>query len=141
MAVVRRLNCEIVFGIPPFQPDEMLDNWEEIVRAWVKGESMSDLAGAKDAEALEFIEGALVYRLVWAMEAVRVRESTVEGDQEHHPHAGRAAVAFETGTSNYSAALLVQAGLASRMAAIRAVTDCGAAFRDFKGLREWSASE
>lgn len=132
--------AKIVFAIPPFCPDEMLDNWEEIVRAWVNGESMSDLAGGKDAKVMEFIEGALVYRLVWAMEAVRVREVTVDLDQEH-PHAGRAAVAFETGTFSYSAALLIQAGLASRVAAIKAVKDCETNFRDFKGLRAWLASE
>lgn len=131
---------KIVFVIPPFRPDDMLANWEEIVRAWVNGESMSDLAGGKDAHALEFIEGALVYRLVWAMEAVRVREFTVNPEDEH-PHAGRAAVAIETGTSNYSAALLIQAGLASRLAAIRAISDCAGAFHDFKGLRLWLTSD
>jgi hypothetical protein len=132
--------AKIVFAIPPFQPDDLPDNWEHIVRAWIGGESMSDLAGGKDAEVLEFIEGALVYRLVWAMEAVRVREVTVNGDQEH-PHAGRAAVAFETGTSNYSAALLIQAGVPSRVAAMKAVHDCDGAFHDFKGLRAWLSSE
>ena len=131
---------KIVFVIPPFRPDEMLDNWEDVVRAWVNGQSMSDLAGGKDAELLEFIEGALVYRLVWAMESVRVREATVN-EGEDRPHAGRAAVAIETGTSDYSAALLIQAGLASRVAAIKAIKDCKGSFSDFKGLRAWLGSE
>ena len=132
--------ARIVFVIPPFRPDEMLDNWEDVIRAWVNGQSMSDLAGGKDAELLEFIEVALVYRLVWAMESVRVREATVN-DGEDHPHSGRAAVAVETGTSDYSAALLIQAGLASRVAAIKAIKDCEGSFNDFKGLRTWLASE
>ncbi|MDT4966938.1 MAG: hypothetical protein QOJ64_1675 [Acidobacteriota bacterium] len=132
--------ANVVFAIPPFRPDDMVANWEEIVRAWVSGESMSDLAGGKDAQVLEFIEGALVYRLVWAMEAVRVREFTVNPEDEH-PHAGRAAVALETGTSNYSAALLIQAGLASRVAAIKAISDCEGTFHDFRGLRTWLKAE
>jgi hypothetical protein len=132
--------AKIVFAVSPFRPDEILENWEEILRVWVNGESMSDLAGGKDAEVLEFIEGALVYRLVWAMEAVRVREVTVCGNTEQQ-NAGRAAVAIETGTSNYSAALLIQAGLASRVAAIKAVADCEASFHDFRGLRAWLASK
>jgi hypothetical protein len=130
----------IVFAIPPFHPDDMLANWEEILRAWVSGESMSDLAGGKDAHVLEFIEGALVYRLVWAMEAVRVRELTINPEEEY-PHGGRAAVAIETGTSNYSAALLIQAGLASRVAALKAIGDCGGNFADYKGLRKWLTSD
>lgn len=130
----------IVFAIPPFRPDDMLANWEEILRAWVSGESMSDLAGGKDAHVLEFIEGALVYRLVWAMEAVRVRELTINPEEEY-PHGGRAAVAIETGTSNYSAALLIQAGLASPVAALKAIGDCGGNFADYKGIRKWLTSD
>lgn len=132
--------ANIVFAVSPFSPDEMLENWHEILRVWVSGESMPDPAGGKDAEVLEFIEGALVYRLVWAMEAVRVREITMNGEDER-PHAGRAAVAIETGTSNYSAALLIQAGLASRVAAIKALADCPADFHDFRGLRKWLNSK
>ena len=48
--------ANIVFAVSPFSPDEMLENWHEILRVWVSGESMSDLAGGKDAEVLEFIE-------------------------------------------------------------------------------------
>jgi hypothetical protein len=133
--------ANIVFAVSPFCPDEILENWQEILRVWVGGESMSDLAGGKDAEVLEFIEGALVYRLVWAMEAVRVREITTNGAGDEQSHAGRAAVAIETGTSNYNAALLIQAGLPSRVAAIKAVADCPADFHDFRGLRKWLASK
>ena len=63
-------------------PRELLDNWEAVIRTWVNGQSMSDLAGGKDAERHEFIEGALVYRLVWAMESVRVREATVNDGED-----------------------------------------------------------
>jgi hypothetical protein len=97
------------------------------------------LAGDKDEKLLEFIEDALVYRLVWAMEAVRVRQSAVD-DELDWPNAGRAAVALETGTPDYCAALLIQNGLASRIGAMKAVSDCPADFADIKGMRQWVRS-
>jgi hypothetical protein len=100
---------------------------------------MSDLAGDKDEELLEFIEDALVYRLVWAMEAVRVRQSAID-DELDRPNAGRAAVALETGTPDYCSALLIQNGLPSRIAAIKAVSDCPGDFSDIKGMRQWIRS-
>lgn len=131
--------AEIVFLIEPFRPKNLLENWEDILWTWICGEGMSDLAGGKDAEMLEFIEGALVYRLVWAMEAVRVRADAVVGD-EAEPDAGRAALAIETGTCNFCAALLIQNGLPSRIAAMKAVRDCPASFHNAKGLRAWLKS-
>jgi hypothetical protein len=129
-----------VFKIKPFQPDNLPDGWENILKEWVSGASMSDLAGGMDIEVLEFIEGALVYRLVWAMEAVRVRQTAI--DAEHEPiNGGRAALAVETGTSDNCAALLIQSGLPSRVAATKAVGDCPADFSDLRGLRYWLQSE
>jgi replicative superfamily II helicase len=129
-----------VFVIEPFKPKELPENWDDILWAWMCGESMADLAGGKDAAILEFIEGALVYRLVWAMEAVRVRTTAVTGEEDQ-PHAGRAALAIETGTSDFCASLLIQSGVPSRIAAMKAVRDCPAAFHDVKGLRVWLKSE
>lgn len=132
--------ANIVFKTEPFQPDNLPEDWESILKEWVSGASMSDLAGGKDIEVLEFIEGALVYRLVWAMEAVRVRQTAI--DAEHEPiNGGRAALAVETGTPDYCAALLIQSGLPSRVAATKAVADCPAHFSDLRGLRYWLKSE
>lgn len=132
--------AEIAFGVEPFGPDELPADWKTIMRAWISAESMADLAGDQDEELLEFIEDALVYRLVWAMEAVRVRFSAEDEDAEW-PNAGRAAVALETGTPDYCAALLIQNGLASRVAAIKAIEDFPADFTDLQGMREWVRSE
>lgn len=131
--------AEIIFQVEPFAPDKLLDNWGEILNSWVMGNSMSDLAGGKDAKIIEFIEGALVYRLVWAMESVRVRRLAAE-DAEELPNGGRAAVAVETGTSSLCASLLIQTGLSSRIAAVRAVAECNASFTDLQGLKNWLLS-
>lgn len=131
----------IAFAIEPFKPkEELRENWVEVLKAWVSAESMADLAGDHDEELLEFIEDALVYRLVWAMEAVRVR-ITAEYEDIEWPNSGRAATALETGTADYCAALLIQNGLASRVAAIKAVSDCPAGFTDLAGLRQWVRSD
>ncbi|MFO1500072.1 MAG: hypothetical protein U1G07_17065 [Verrucomicrobiota bacterium] len=131
--------AEIAFAVEPFALDELPSDWKAILKAWISGHSMSDLAGDKDEELLEFIEDALVYRLVWAMEAVRVRQTAIDEELEW-PNAGRAAVALETGTPYYSAALLIQNGLASRIAAMKTVSDCPADFTDIKGMRQWVRS-
>jgi hypothetical protein len=54
---------------------------------------------------------------------------------------GYAVPAIETGTLNKSAAILIQAGFNSRLAAIKAVTDTGATFVTGRGLRDWLLSE
>jgi hypothetical protein len=131
--------AQIAFAVEPFTPNQRPAEWKAILKAWISGHSMADLAGDKDEGMLEFIEDALVYRLVWAMEAVRVRQSAID-DELDRPHAGRAAVALETGTSDYCAALLVQNGLASRIAAMKAIADCPAFFSDIKGIRQWIRS-
>jgi hypothetical protein len=132
--------ADVAFAVEPFKPDgDLPDDWKGVLTAWISGHSMSDLAGETDEELLEFIEDALVYRLVWAMEAVRVRQSAMD-DENEWPNAGRAAVALETGTPDYCAALLIQNGLASRIAAIKAISDCPADFTDMKGMREWARS-
>jgi hypothetical protein len=141
---LKAVNCfaEIAFAISPFTPDDGLpDNWPDIVKRWILGHPMTDLAGDLDEDVLEFIEDGLVYRLVWAMEAVRVRQSatvsSIEATVSDVDFEGRAALAVETGTTNYCAALLIQNGLSSRVAANIAVTDCPEIFSNLRGLRQW----
>ncbi|MGB3390238.1 MAG: hypothetical protein WBA88_19895 [Pseudaminobacter sp.] len=52
-----------------------------------------------------------------------------------------AVAAVETGTLSRSAAILIQAGFNSRLAAIKAVTDTGATFQTGQELRQWLNSE
>ena len=54
---------------------------------------------------------------------------------------GFAVPAVETGTLNRSASILIQAGFNSRLAAIKAVDDTGAAFTTGQELRQWLVSE
>ena len=138
--------AERVFVIYPFIPDPMPENWREILRTWLLGESIVVLAAGQESEILQFIERGLVYRLPWAMEAIRVRGiangDTIDGLLSLEDYElGFAVAAIETGTLNRSAAILIQAGFNSRLGAIKAVMDSGANFQTANDLRHWLRSE
>jgi superfamily II DNA/RNA helicase len=136
---------DLIFAIPPFVPNPLPDNWHDILRAWLSGQAMAELA--EDAEdVLRFVEDGLIYKLPWGMEALRVRslaigDAIAEGTTMADYEMAFAVPAMETGTLNRSAALLMQAGFNSRLAAIKAVTDTAATFESNNGLRDWLASE
>ena len=133
--------AEAAFAIPPFVPDLLPDGWRGILRAWLLGSPMAGLAEGTD-EILRFVEQALVYRLPWAMEAVRVRGIANAdvldgglplGDFE----LGLAAAAVETGSLHISAAALMHAGFASRAGAIQAVISTNANLTSIAEIRRW----
>jgi superfamily II DNA/RNA helicase len=138
--------AEHVFVIPPFVPDKLPDNWRDILALWLGGHPIAALAAGQEAETLQFVENGLVYRLPWAMEAIRVRGLTHGapiGDMGltlDDFELGVAVSAVETGTLNRSAALLIQAGFTSRLAAIKAVADTAAEFSSGAELRQWMRS-
>ncbi|MFA5952523.1 MAG: DEAD/DEAH box helicase [Hyphomicrobium sp.] len=138
--------AERVFGFYPFTPDPFPDNWRDILRCWLLGQPLAGLVAGQEGDTLQFIEGGLVYRLPWAMEAVRVR-AAANGDvvgpfdlalDDHE--LGLVVPAVETGTMNRSASILIQAGFSSRLAAIKAVNDTVATFTNGQELRAWLRS-
>nr|WMC98312.1 DEAD/DEAH box helicase [Aminobacter aminovorans] len=135
--------AELVFTFHPFAPDPLPANWRAILRSWLLGQPIAAIAAGQETETLQFVEGGLVYRLPWAMEALRVR-ATANGDvvgafglglEDHE--LGLAVPAVETGTMNRSASILIQAGFNSRLAAIKVVADTGAEFTNGAELRAW----
>ena len=131
----------IVFTIPPFAPQkELPDEWQTFVREWLSGLPMSEIAAESPEELVQFIEDVVVYRLVWAVEAVRVR-SQAHQDDFAELWTGRLAQALESGTMERSAVILVQAGLGSRIAALAALRVCPGDFADFAGMKQWLSSE
>jgi superfamily II DNA/RNA helicase len=139
--------AERVFVIPPFVPVAIPTNWQAILRCWLLGQPIFGVAENQENEVLQFVEGALVYRLAWAMEAIRVR-GVANGDTvgifgfplENH-ELGMAVSSVETGTLNRSASILIQAGFTSRRAAIKAVTESAATFSNALELRQWMSSD
>lgn len=138
--------AERVFAFQPFAPDPWPANWRDILRSWLLGQPLAALTAHQSTDALQFIEGGLVYRLPWAMEALRVRalaNGDVVGDMGlalDDYELGLALPAVETGTMNRSASILIQAGFNSRLAAIQAVADTAATFTTGQELRAWLQS-
>lgn len=137
--------AERVFAFFPFTPDPMPANWRDILRTWLLGQPLAAIAAGRESETLQFIEGGLVFRLPWAMEAIRVRAAangdTISGFLLDNFELGLAVPAVETGTLDRSASILIQAGFNSRLAAIKAVADTDATFQTGQELRQWLNSE
>ena len=136
--------AERVFAFYPFKPDPFPANWRDILRCWLLGQPLAALVSGQEAEALQFIEGGLVYRLPWAMESLRVRavanRDVVDTLQLDDYELSLAVPAVETGTMHRSASILIQAGFNSRLAAIKVVTDTAATFTTGAELRAWLRS-
>ena len=138
--------AERVLAFYPFTPDPFPANWRDILHCWLLGLPLAATVAGQEADALQFIEGGLVYRLPWAMEAIRVR-AAANGDvigqfglSLDDFELGLAVPAVETGTMNRSASILIQAGFNSRLAAIKAVAGTGATFTNGQELRAWLRS-
>jgi len=134
--------AEIVFTIPPFKPDKLPASWKEVLRAWLRGQPLKDLV-VNDADVLELIESAFVYRLTWGLEAVRAMAAAEDWVSEAGfglddlAGSGFAGAAVETGSVHRSAAVLMQAGFTSRSGAWRAVVTTDATFDSLSEMRTW----
>ena len=136
--------AELLFQVSPFIPDPLPANWRDVLKVWLLGQSVAELAN-DDPDILRFVENGLIYRLPWGMEALRVR-AEASGDEVSPGlpvsafELGLAVPAVEVGTLNRSAAILMQAGFTSRLAAIKAVTETTTTFDGSQSLREWLRS-
>lgn len=138
--------AEIAFDIAPFQPRDFPADWRNILAGWLSGTPLTDALEETDSDSLRFIEDALVYRLTWAMEAVRIRwqafgDSIGDGLNYNDLELEVAVIAIETGTLNRSAAILMKSGFTSRMIAQKIVQDTGASFTTLGELRRWLGSD
>lgn len=98
--------------IRPFVPEEPLPpTWRDLLRAWVRGDDVAAIG----VEYMRIVDAAFVYRLVWAIEAVRMHRRANGGESELLE--GSAAACLESGVPTNAMAMLVRAGLPSRIAA------------------------
>jgi len=132
--------ARIVFDIAPFTPKELPDQWEQVLRNWITGKPMADIVSADPEGLVELVEDAIVYRLVWAVEAVRARSRSHQ-DEYADLWSGRLAGALEAGTMDRCAVILIHAGLGSRVAALAALSDFPGDFKDYQGMKDWLRSE
>jgi len=139
--------AERVFAFHPFAPSFKPDGWQDLLCHWLLGEPLPKVARGQESNLFRFVEDGFVYRLPWAMEAVRVRAAASgdviagEGLEITDHDLGLAVPAVETGTMCRSASLLIQAGFTSRSNAIKAVSDTGASFTSEGALETWLNSD
>jgi superfamily II DNA/RNA helicase len=131
--------AERIFDVEPFRPRALPEKWKEIVIGWLAGSPMSSLQSISEDVPM-FIEDAIVYRLVWALEAIRVRSrANNEGIFGDNPSPIVAAI--ETGTLSITEAILLQTGLGSRIAASKSLADFPAQFETVREMRKWLFSD
>ncbi|WEO70019.1 MULTISPECIES: DEAD/DEAH box helicase [Rhizobium/Agrobacterium group] len=119
----------------PSKANALPANWTVILRSWVAGEDVSTI-GPQNMRA---VEEAFIYRLVWALEAVRTRRMSLGWLPE--TVAGGAAASVETGVPQLMMSMLIRAGLPSRRAAMEAIEDAKPAFVSPAEMRAWLESD
>ncbi|MCQ4634019.1 DEAD/DEAH box helicase [Shinella sp. CPCC 100929] len=127
--------AERLFAIRPFVPDvELPGNWRDLLGAWLAGTDVVALG----LENMRVVEDAFVYRLVWAIEAVRMRRRAEGGESDTIE--GSAAATIEAGVPQTMMAMLVRAGLPSRIAAMAAIRETKPAFVTRGEMNQWLGS-
>jgi len=106
----------------------------------VKGTAFSEILhgrSLRDAQRAQIlIQDGVVFRLVWAAEAVRV-QAVSTGHSRAAELGDGPAFALTYGVSSIPAALLCQIGFPSRVGAMWVTRQLSATFKDMKGLRDW----
>jgi hypothetical protein len=124
----------MMFRLGPFAPRADLPaDWRDLLKEWVSGADVTQ----RGPDAMTVIDEAFVYRLVWAVEAIRVRKNLMTSSEIIE---GGATAALETGVPLMTMAMLIRAGLPSRRAAIRAIESTSAGFLDGREMMDWMRS-
>ena len=155
--------AKLAFRHNPFKPYKYCDNWQDILKEWLSGTAVSEITKIGGKETISFIQDALVYKLVWAFEAVRnlIHTSSIKNEgMQKKPQGTKSAeifsivnesmdplepqdvsryatLAVECGSLNLSECTLIKAGLNSRVAAKEAVKRGQGEFQDYSNMRAW----
>lgn len=115
-------------------------NWRDVLSAWVKGVAFKDMLasceGGDSTKALQFIQETVIFEMVWAAEAARVQAVARELENSDMASDGPA-LALTYGVPSRRAAVLCQAGFASRIGAVWACQAVPHEFHDADGQRRW----
>jgi len=88
---------------------------------------------------MRIVDDAFVYRLVWAIEALRMNRR-INGGESELPVEGAAAACLEAGLPSNPMAMLVRAGLPSRVAAKTVVEQLAPDFTNRAEMKAWLRS-
>ncbi|MEX2172563.1 MAG: DEAD/DEAH box helicase [Pirellulales bacterium] len=122
-------------SIAPFEFEFRPDNWTDVLTKWFSGETLHDIA-QPDGIEVAFIQNDVVFRLVWAAEAVRVHAG-VRQVRHADELTGRTALILTYGLPSLTAALLAQAGLPSRRVIMKVLAQAPAIVDDPEAIPQW----
>lgn len=132
--------AESIFTQPFFSVRKRPDNWQDVLKRWVSGVAFADILkglGVRQEQSTQsFVQDGVVFRLVWAVESVRV-QAISSGHARAEELGDGAMLALTHGVPSIPAALLCQAGYASRVGALWVARVRSASFTDFDGMRRW----
>lgn len=127
--------AERLFSVMPFGKTERPSEWKEVLRGWIADVPVSQLIQLYGDDVTDFIQDGLVYRLVWAIEAVRVHgiaQEKIESDG-----IGIAGLALTYGASTITSCFLLDAGFPSRVMATKLLLSFPANFENRREFRKW----
>ena len=126
--------AERLLVMRPFIPDKknpLPANWKTILREWISGTEVSAIG----PQNMKVVEDTFMYRLVWALEAIRTRRVSLGWSPDII--AGGGAAALETGVPQFMMSMLIRAGLPSRRAAMAAIASAHPVFTTPAEMRAW----
>ena len=136
--------ADILFAIYPFQPtfpkkwDETI--WKAILDAWIRGATLHRVT---DTVGIAFVQQSLVFQLVWAIEAARTILAAISEQPNEEDKADDertfVAICMTYGVPSVSAARLLEAGMESRVLAVRLSKELELTFTTRNELIIWLA--
>lgn len=132
--------AERVTADPFFSIRKPPANWRTVLTEWVSGTAFGEILdglGIMDEQRTQaFVQDGVVFRLVWAAEAVRV-QAVSSGHARAEELGDGPMLVLTHGVPSIPAALLCQAGYASRTGALWVTSKLSAGFTDLDGMRTW----
>jgi hypothetical protein len=119
-----------------FAPSRLPDDWQAKLTGWVSGVAFREILDGARVQA--FIQDGVIFKLVWAAEAVRVQAAAI-GHARVNELGDGPAFSLTYGVPSIEAALLCQTGFSSRVGATWVARQLGASFSDVEGMHEWMA--
>ncbi len=125
---------KILFSIHPFELEEDGVEWPKLLGHWLRGNALSEFA---DNDGVSFIQGDVVFRLVWGVEAARLHLAQTSGAAADEEKENLLAMCLTYGVPNKTAALFMQAGVNSRTLACKLSQLTKGKCDDLAALKWW----
>ena len=127
--------AEVILHSEYFRADdgELPAHWKRILKQWLRGEASADIVAKNGNDAIDFIQGVISYKFVWALEALRSKAQSMGVDGL----TGSAAVAADSGTCSLSSAMLLRSGLRSRVASEAITREKALTFSERSEMDAW----